>query len=156
MNIKSLVKLGGAMKVQDGKVITLEYTITTDKGEMIESSVGKGFPLVFEFGKSGIIPGLSEHLRGMEVGEENEFLLPPEEAIGEPKSWPTKVIKKSELPKEVSTKVGTLFEAGAMGNQIVQFAVLEDRINDVFVRLIPPLAGKTLKVKAKIIHIKDA
>ncbi|MBN2804940.1 MAG: FKBP-type peptidyl-prolyl cis-trans isomerase [Deltaproteobacteria bacterium] len=144
------------MKVQDGKIITLEYTITTDKGEMIESSVGKGGPLVFEFGKSGIIPGLSEHLRGMAAGEENEFTLAPEEAIGQPKSWPTKVIKKSEIPEGVSTKVGTLFEAGAIGNQIIQFAVLEDRPTEVLVRLIPPLAGKTLKVKAKVLDVKDA
>ncbi len=144
------------MKIQDGKIISLDYTITTDKGEMIESSVGKGGPLVFEFGKSGIIPGLSEELRGMVAGEEKEFTLPPEKAIGEPKSWPTKVIKKTELPKEVSTKVGTLFEAGAIGNQVIQFAVLEDRPSEVLVRLIPPLAGKTLVVKAKIIDVKDA
>ena len=144
------------MKVEEGKIVTLEYTITTDKGEMIESSAGRGGPLVFPFGNSGIIPGLSEELRGMTVGEEKEITLPPEKAIGEPKTWPTKVIKKSELPKGVDTKVGTLFEAGAIGNQVVKFALLEDRLNEVLVRLIPPLAGKTLKIKAKVADIKEA
>lgn len=144
------------MKVEEGKIVTLEYTITTDKGEMIESSAGRGGPIVFPFGKSGIIPGLSEELRGMTAGEEKEIILPPEKAIGEPKSWPTKVIKKAEIPKGVDTKVGSLFEAGTVGNQVIKFAVLEDRLNEVLVRLIPPLAGKTLKIKAKIADVKDA
>ena len=143
------------MKVEEGKIITLEYTITTDKGEMIESSAGRGGPLVFPFGKSQLIPGLSEELRGMEAGEEKEIVLPPEKAVGEPKSWPTKVVKKSELPDGVDTKVGTLFEAGASGNQMIQFSVLEDRINEVLVRLIPPLAGKTLKIKTKVTDVKE-
>ena len=144
------------MKVEEGKIITLEYTITTDKGEMIESSHGRGAPLVFPFGQSGILPGLSEELRGMSVGEERTFTLSPEQAVGEPKSWPSMEIKKSELPSEVSTKVGSMFEAAMAGNQQVKFAVLEDRTNSVLVRLIPPLAGKPLQVKANITDIKDA
>ncbi|MBN2526337.1 MAG: FKBP-type peptidyl-prolyl cis-trans isomerase [Deltaproteobacteria bacterium] len=141
------------MKVEEGKIITLEYTITTEKGALIESSAGRGGPLVFPFGKSGLIPGLSEELRGMEKGEEKEIVLPPEKAVGEPKSWPTKVIKKSELPEGVSTKIGSMFEASMAGNQQVKFAVLEDRESDVLVRLIPPLAGKTLKINAKIADV---
>lgn len=143
------------MKVEESKIITLEYTITTDKGEMIESSAGRGGPLVFPFGKSGLIPGLSEELRGMEAGEEKEIVLPPEKAIGEPKTWPTKLIRKVELPDGVSTKVGSMFEATLPGNQQVKFAVLEDRTNEVLVRLIPPLAGKTLKIKAKVTDVKE-
>ena len=37
------------MRVEDGKVVTLEYTITTEKGELIESSAGSGGPLTFLF-----------------------------------------------------------------------------------------------------------
>jgi FKBP-type peptidyl-prolyl cis-trans isomerase 2 len=144
------------MKVEAGKVVTLEYTITTDKGEMIESSVGRGGPLVFTFGASGFMPGLNAEMEGMEAGQEKDITLPPEKVVGEPKSWPTKVIRKVEIPKGVSTKVGTLFEAGASGNQMIKFAVLEDRTNDVLVRLIPPLAGKTLRIKVKVLDVKDA
>ena len=144
------------MKVEEGKIITLEYTITTDKGEMIESSNGRGAPLVFPFGQSGLLPGLSEELRGMSVGEERAITLTPDKAVGEPKTWPSMEIKKAELPAGVSTKVGSMFEAAMAGNQQVKFAVLEDRLNTILVRLIPPLAGKTLSVKAKVIDIKDA
>lgn len=144
------------MKVEEGKIITLEYTITTDKGEMIESSAGTGKPLVFPFGQSGLLPGVDEAIRGMESGEDKEITLSPEKAIGEPKTWPTMEIKKTQLPEGAETKVGSMFEAAMAGNQNVKFAVLEDRVNDVLVRLIPPLAGKTLVIKVKVTDVKEA
>jgi FKBP-type peptidyl-prolyl cis-trans isomerase 2 len=49
-----------------------------------------------------------------------------------------------------------MFEASMSGSQQVTFAVLEDRTNDVLVRLIPALAGKTISVKVKVTDIKDA
>ncbi len=145
------------MKVEEGKMVTLEYTITTEKGEMIESSAGRGEPLVFLFGKSGLIPGLDEAIRGMNEGEEKEFNLPPERAFGTIDSGPTMDLKKTQLPKGADFKVGSMFEAELPGlGQQVCFAILEDRINDVKVRLIHPLAGKTIHIKAKINGVRDA
>ena len=98
------------MKVEEGKIVTLKYTITTEKGEMIESSAGRGEPLVFLFGKSGMLPGLDEAVRGMEVGDEREFDLPPEKAFGTIDSGPTMDILKTRLPDDTETKVGSMFE----------------------------------------------
>jgi FKBP-type peptidyl-prolyl cis-trans isomerase 2 len=145
------------MKVEEGKVVTLEYTITTDKGENIESSAGRGGPLVFLFGKSGMLPGLDEGLRGMELGDEKEFDLPPEQAFGTVDSGPEMAIPRTKLPSEAETKVGTMFQANMPGtNQLVNFVVLEDRANDVKVRLIHPLAGKTIHIKAKVEGLREA
>jgi FKBP-type peptidyl-prolyl cis-trans isomerase SlyD len=145
------------MIVEEGKVVTLEYTITTQKGEMIESSAGRGGPLMFPFGKSGLIPGLDEALRGMKDGEEKEFDLPPEKAFGTVHSGPTMDIPKTRLPKDAQIKVGVMFEADLPGtNQTVNMVVLEDRVNDIKVRLIHPLAGKTIHIKAKIMALKEA
>ena len=41
-------------------------------------------------------------------------------------------------------------------NQTVNFIVVEDHTNAALVRLIHPLAGKTIRIKAKILHIRDA
>jgi FKBP-type peptidyl-prolyl cis-trans isomerase 2 len=145
------------MKVEEGKMVTLEYTITTDKGENIESSAGRGGPLVFLFGKSGMLPGLDEGLRGMELGEEKEFDLPPEQAFGTVDSGPEMTIHRTKLPGDAETKVGTMFQANMPGtNQLVNFVVLEDRANDVKVRLIHPLAGKTIHIKAKVEALREA
>jgi FKBP-type peptidyl-prolyl cis-trans isomerase SlyD len=145
------------MKVDQGKMVTLDYTITTEKGEMIESSAGRGEPLVFLYGKSGIIPGLDEQLAGMGEGDEKEFSLPPEKAFGTVDSGPVIEIPKSRLPKDMAIAVGALFQADLAGNnQTINMVVLEDRVNGIKVRVIHPLAGKTIRVKAKILGVRDA
>ena len=145
------------MKVEEGKVVTLEYTITTQKGELIESSAGRGAPLVFLAGKSGMLPGIDAAIEGMEVDEEKEFDLPPEEAFGTTDSGPTMDISKTKLPSDADTTVGSMFQADMPGtNQTVNFVILEDRANDIKVRLIHPLAGKTIHIKAKILSLRDA
>ncbi len=145
------------MKVEEGKMVTLDYTITTEKGEMIESSAGRGGPLVFLFGKSGMLPGLDEAVRGMEVGDERDFDLPPEKAFGTMDSGPTMDIPKTRLPEDAGIKVGSMFEADMSGSgQTVKMIVLEDRVNDVQVRLIHPLAGKIIHINAKIEALREA
>ena len=145
------------MKVEAGKVITLEYTITTQKGELIESSAGRGGPLVFAFGKSGLLPGMDEQVKDMEEGEEKEFDLPPEKAFGTVDSGPTIDIPRNRLPADAKVAVGMMFQADLAGNsQTINMVVLEDRIEAIKVRVIHPLAGKTIHVKAKIMGVRDA
>jgi FKBP-type peptidyl-prolyl cis-trans isomerase 2 len=50
-----------------------------------------------------------------------------------------------------------MFQADMPGtNQTVNFVIVEDRVNDIKVRLIHPLAGKTIHIKAKILALRDA
>ena len=145
------------MTVENGKLITMEYKITKENGELIESSAGSGAPLVFICGKSGLLPGLDAKIVGMDVDEEKDFDLPPEEAFGTTDSGPTMTIAKTRLPDGAETKVGSMFEAAMPGtNQPVKFVILEDRVSDIEVRLIHPLAGETIKIWAKVNKIEDA
>ena len=145
------------MKVQEGKVVVLEYTITTDKGSLIESSAGRGEPLTFIFGTNcGLPEGVNEHLLDMEEGEEKDFTLPPEKAFGTADSGPTKTIPKSMLPEDTEAKVGASFEAEMRGtNQTVNFVVTENLGDQIVVRLVHPLAGKTINIKAKVLEVKE-
>ncbi len=145
------------MKVEAGKVVTLEYTITTEQGELIESSAGRGEPLIFLYGKSGLLPGLDEQLEGMATDEEKEFELPPEKAFGTSDSGPTMTIAKNQFPEGAQTTVGSSFQADLPGTtQTVNFVVIEENTNDTVVRLIHPLAGKKIRIKAKIIALREA
>ena len=145
------------MKVEEGKVVTLEYTITTEKGELIESSAGRGAPLTFIFGSNcGLPEGVNEHLAGMDENEEKDFALPPEKAFGTPDSGPTMRLSKTAFPGDVDIKVGASFQGDMPGtNQTVNFVVTENLGEEVVVRLIHPLAGKTINVKAKILEVRE-
>jgi FKBP-type peptidyl-prolyl cis-trans isomerase SlyD len=145
------------MKVENGKKITLEYTITTQQGELIESSVGRGEPLVFVFGQeSGLPVGITEGLIDMKVDEEREFDVPPEKAFGTVDSGPTMNLPKSAFPTDVEIKVGASFEGNLPNaDDSVKFVVTENLGDKVVVRLIHPLAGKMLHIQAKVLKIED-
>jgi FKBP-type peptidyl-prolyl cis-trans isomerase 2 len=146
------------MKVEKGKLISLEYTITTKQGEMIESSVGRGEPLSFVFGTdSGLPDGLTEQLTGMKKNDEKEFDVLPEKAFGTVESGPEMILPTNAFPKNTKIKAGESFE-GTMPNsdQTVKFVIAENLGDKVKVRLIHPLAGKTIHIQAKILSVEDA
>lgn len=145
------------MTIENGKLVTIDYTITTLQGEMIESSVGRGVPLSFVFGTdSGLPVGVVEALEGMTEGEEKEFDIPPEKAFGAVDSGPTMPLPRSAFPGDTEIKVGASFE-GSMPNsdQTVRFIVIESLADKAVVRLIHPLAGKTLHIQVKIIEVSE-
>lgn len=147
----------GEMKVETGKMVTLEYTITSEKGELIESSAGRGDPLTFVFGTDcGLPPGMNDHLNGLEENEEKDFSLPPEQAFGTTDSGPTMKLAKNAFPEGVDIKVGASFQGEMPGtNQTVNFVVTENLGDEVVVRLIHPLAGKTICIKAKVLCVRE-
>src|SRR2546429_7542257 len=54
--------------VSEGKVVSLEYTLTLDDTSVVESNVGKT-PLTYTQGSHQVIPGLEKALEGMAVGD---------------------------------------------------------------------------------------
>src|SRR5436309_3452414 len=70
-----------AIAVAPGYQVSLEYTLSDDKGAEIQTNKGEA-PLVYTPGKQEILPGLEKALDGMHVGEEKNVKLPPEDAYG--------------------------------------------------------------------------
>jgi FKBP-type peptidyl-prolyl cis-trans isomerase SlyD len=145
------------MRVEDGKVVVLEYTITTEKGELIESSAGSGGPITFLFGShSGLLPGMTDALVGLVKDNEKDFDLPPGKAFGTPDEGPTMRLPKNTFPEDLDIKIGASFQGEMPGtNQTVNFVVTENLGDEVIVRLIHPLAGKTIHIKAKILDVRE-
>ena len=57
------------MLIAANKAVSIDYTLTNDAGEVIDSSAG-GAPLVYLQGAGNIIPGLEKALEGKAVGDE--------------------------------------------------------------------------------------
>ncbi|MFX8569914.1 FKBP-type peptidyl-prolyl cis-trans isomerase, partial [Acinetobacter baumannii] len=60
----------------------MEYTLTNDGGDIIDSSVG-GEPLAYLHGHQNIIPGLEKALLGKVVGDSLKVSIPAAEGYGE-------------------------------------------------------------------------
>ena len=69
------------MAVKKGDQVQVHYTGTLEDGTEFDSSKGKD-PLDFTAGAGQMIKGFDDAVIGMEVGEEKEIKIPPEEAYG--------------------------------------------------------------------------
>lgn len=143
------------MKVAPDTVVTLSYDITNAAGEIIESSDISG-PITFLAGRSGMIPGLDKRLAGMESGAEDTFEFPPEEAFGRVEDGPTRTIGRKEFPAGSKLDVGSEFEAGTGGGQVVKLRVIDSNADEVTVRLVHPLAGQKITMSVKVEAVRAA
>ena len=75
------------MKVKQGDKVKVHYTGTLEDGTEFDSSEGKD-PLEFTAGAGQMIKGFDEAVIGMEVNEEKEIKIPPEQAYGTSGSHP--------------------------------------------------------------------
>src|SRR5260370_8145864 len=69
--------------IQEGSIVSIEYTLTDDAGNVIDSNVGKE-PLTFIEGAGQIVKGLEKELNGLKVGDQKKVRVTPEEGYGLP------------------------------------------------------------------------
>jgi FKBP-type peptidyl-prolyl cis-trans isomerase SlyD len=142
------------MKVTAGSIVRIEYEIRVKGGDVIESSAKAG-PLQYVHGEGKLLPALEKRLEGREAGAAFSGEIPAVEAVPPEDTMPTRDIPRPEFPKSVTPEVGALFEAQAAGGGVVNLRVLEVHDDRIKVRLLPPLAGKDLEFRVKIIRIED-
>ena len=144
------------MKVEAGRVATLTYDITDEKGEIIESSELSG-PVSFLVGKGAIIPGLDSRIVGMGKDEEADLSIPAAEAFGAVEDAPQKTIPRTEFPAGAQLDPGLRFEAGTgVQGQTILLEVVESTDEAVVVRMMHPLAGQTIGMSIKVVSVRDA
>src|SRR5215813_11257713 len=68
--------------VAEGKLVSLEYTLTLDDQSVVESNVGAK-PLTYTHGSHQLIPGLEKALEGMTVGATKQVTVTPADGYGE-------------------------------------------------------------------------
>src|SRR5512138_1003576 len=130
-------------KVDDGKVVSMHYTLHVD-GKVVDSSEG-GEPLQFIQGMGHIIPGLEQQLYDMRVGESKNITVPPGEGYGETDDAAYMEVPRDAFPANVPLDQGTELELRDQGGNPVYARI--DNVTDENVRLDMnhPLAGKELK-----------
>lgn len=140
-----------ALAIQDGSKVHLEYTLSDDKGKLLETNKGKE-PLIYTQGQQQIIPGLEKALVGMHVGESKRVAVPPEQAYGPINPNATAEVPKERIPPD-ALKVGAELVSQTKTGQVMQVRVKEIKEKTVVLDLNHPLAGKTLVFDVKVLNV---
>jgi len=142
------------MKVSENAVVVIDYTLTDNEGEVIDSSEGAG-PLAYLHGMGNIISGLEEALLGKEAGDEVNASIEPAKAYGERQED-----MKQEVPKELfggidKIEVGMQFQSETDGGPVMVTVVA---IGDEMITVDGnhPLAGVHLNFDVKIREVREA
>ena len=69
------------MQVGERTVVSIDYTLTDDEGQVLDTSVGRA-PIAYVHGTGSIVPGLERALLGRKAGDQLTLRLPADEAYG--------------------------------------------------------------------------
>ncbi|WP_137974367.1 peptidylprolyl isomerase [Pseudomonas sp. F(2018)] len=143
------------MLIAANKAVSIDYTLTNDAGEVIDSSAG-GAPLVYLQGAGNIIVGLEKALEGKQVGDELSVAIEPAEAYGEYSAELVATLNRSMFEGVDELEVGMQFHASGPdgGMQIVTVRDIDG--DDVVVDGNHPLAGQRLNFQVKVINVREA
>jgi FKBP-type peptidyl-prolyl cis-trans isomerase SlyD len=147
----------GGMQIAAGTVVTLNYDLCKEDGEIIESSDLSG-PITFVHGSSGLIKGLDAKLTGLSEGDERDFAFTPEEAFGRSADAPRRELPRTEFPAGADLQKGQRFEAGVPGNPAAKIVleIVDTRADAVTVRMIHPLADQSLRMSIRVLAVREA
>ena len=142
------------MTVEEGKVVSIAYTLKDDGGEVLDSSDGKD-DLDYLHGHQNIVAGLEEALVGKSIGDSVKASVPPEKGYGIREDDALMEVPRDNMPED-ELELGTQFSAQDKdGNQKIVTLV---EVGEETVKLDAnhPLAGETLHFDVTVNAIRDA
>ena len=143
------------MVVEDGMVVSIDYTLRLDDGRVVDSSAGEE-PLDFLQGGGQIIPGLEQALYGLSVGDEKHVTVPPGEAYGELDPNAFQLAPRNAFPPELELSPGMQLQARDQQGQVFPVYVSEIRPDGVLINFNHPLAGQQLHFETKVVGLRQA
>jgi len=152
-NLQAITLKPGTV-IQEGSLVSIEYTLTDDGGKVLDSNVGKE-PLTYVHGGGQIVRGLEKELTGLKVGERKKIHVSVDEGYGpiDPKAM--QEVPKDKIPADAQ-KVGALLMTKGPQGEGITMRVQEVKEQTVIVDFNHPLAGKALNFDVKVMDIKAA
>jgi len=141
------------MKIGDKKAVAIEFTLKDDKGETLETSVGKD-PLWYLQGLGNLVPGLEKALEGKDVGETIDVKLAPADAYGDRDE---KEVRKVPMRKLNAKRIQVGGRYQMQGPDGVRIVTVKSVSGDyALVDGNHPLAGMPLHFIVKVVEVRDA
>ncbi len=144
------------MKIKAGDKVRVEYEGKLESGEVFDTSNHgeHSHPLEFEVGSGQMIKGFDDAVLGMELNEEKEITLKPEDAYGEPSEEAIREVPKNIFGDHKIEEGMQIMLSSPDGHQFPAL-IIKVAEETVQVDLNHPLAGKTLIFKIKIVAVNE-
>ena len=142
------------MQIAKHAVVSIDYTLTDDNGEMLDTSKGAE-PLVYMQGIGNLIPGLEKALEGRQSGDQLRVSIPPEEAYGLRDDENMEEVPLDSFEGNEELEVGMQVEVQhEHGMHLMTIAAIGDET--ITLDANHPLAGETLNFDVTVVDVRAA
>jgi FKBP-type peptidyl-prolyl cis-trans isomerase SlyD len=142
------------MKIEDKHVVTLNYTLTDNDGEIIDQAQDGSF--VYLHGAQNIIPGLENALAGKAVGDQVTVKVAPEEGYGLRDESRVEDVPREMFPEDTEITPGMVFHAQGPNGEMITVTVMEVGETTVKIDANHALAGMHLNFEVEVMGIRAA
>ena len=142
------------MRIAKDTVVAIDYTLTDDEGQVLDSSEGQE-PLSYLHGASGIIPGLERELDGKQVGDQLQVAVAPEDGYGERNEELRQDVARDQFDEIEDLALGMQFQVDSDAGPMV-ITIVDIAEDVVAVDGNHPLAGVNLNFAVTVREVRDA
>lgn len=142
------------MQIADNTVVTIDYTLKDDNGNILDSSSDGNF--AYLHGANNIIPGLENALNGKSTGDEVAVKVSPEEGYGERNDTMIQAVPRDMFDSEQEIQVGMQFHAQSPDGNMIVVTVTDVAKDEITVDGNHPLAGVNLNFGVKVVDVRQA
>ena len=144
------------LSVKDDVVVSIDYTLRLDDGEVVDSSEGQE-PLQYLHGRGQIVPGLERELYGMTVGDEKSVTVSAEEGYGDYDDERLQRVPLANFPGDIDLEEGMSVRMRDVNTDQLFDAYIDEIDEDgVTLDFNHPLAGETLFFDIKVVDVREA
>jgi len=142
------------MQASENSVVSIDYTLTDNEGEVLDTSEGRG-PLTYLHGHGNIIPGLENALEGKGEGDELKVTVTPEEGYGPHRPELVQQVSMEAFAGVDKVEPGMRFNAeSAQGPLVVKVTKIEG--DQVTIDANHELAGQPLNFDVTVRDVREA
>lgn len=142
------------MQIAKEAVVSIDYELTDDDGQLIDSSKGAE-PLKYLHGFGNIIPGLEKALEGKATGDQLNVSIDPDEAYGQRLDELQQVVSRENFGDN-EIEVGMRFRVPSESGRELVMTIVGIDGDDVTIDGNHELAGVTLHFDVTIRDVREA
>lgn len=139
--------------VSEGTRVYLNFSVSLEDGSEVDTNFG-GDSVSFVFGDGNLLPGFERLLLGMSPGERRMFVVPPDEAFGQPNDDNVQRLPRADFDDEPELEIGLVYSfADAAGGEVPGMIIAFDA-QEVTVDFNHPLSGRTILFDVQIHRVE--
>ena len=143
------------LTVADGMVVTMDYSLRLDDGEVIDASE-EGEPIQFLQGHGEIVYGLEQALYGVAVGEQRDVSVAPANGYSDVDPDAFEEVPLDAFPSDAPLELDMELQVSDTAGETYNAHIAEVRPETVLLALNHPLAGETLYFSVNAVSLRQA